>query len=106
MRRAYSVRIERYNSHEFVPELLGEALDHTGSVLPPATQPAMADENYKQAFIAFSREHAVLRFGEYTLKSGRLSPYFFQYRFIRQRRQTRPAWRLLRNCHCPIGRRF
>lgn len=37
----------------------------------------MAKDDYKQTFIAFSREHAVLRFGEFTLKSGRTSPYFF-----------------------------
>ncbi|MEM7251597.1 MAG: orotate phosphoribosyltransferase [Pseudomonadota bacterium] len=32
---------------------------------------------YQQAFIDFAREHDVLRFGEFTLKSGRQSPYFF-----------------------------
>ncbi len=31
----------------------------------------------QQAFIKFSLEHNVLRFGQYTLKSGRVSPYFF-----------------------------
>lgn len=32
---------------------------------------------YQQAFIEFAIEQDVLCFGEYTLKSGRVSPYFF-----------------------------
>ncbi len=32
---------------------------------------------YQEEFIAFALEAEVLRFGEFTLKSGRLSPYFF-----------------------------
>lgn len=32
---------------------------------------------YQQAFLDFAMEQGVLRFGEYTLKSGRISPYFF-----------------------------
>jgi len=34
-------------------------------------------ENYKQEFIQFSLAEGVLKFGEFKLKSGRISPYFF-----------------------------
>jgi orotate phosphoribosyltransferase len=34
-------------------------------------------ENYKQEFIKFSLAEGVLKFGEFKLKSGRISPYFF-----------------------------
>jgi orotate phosphoribosyltransferase len=33
--------------------------------------------DYQREFIEFALEHEVLRFGEFTLKSGRTSPYFF-----------------------------
>ncbi|HIA08548.1 MAG TPA: orotate phosphoribosyltransferase, partial [Chromatiaceae bacterium] len=32
---------------------------------------------YKQEFIQFALDLEVLRFGKFTLKSGRISPYFF-----------------------------
>ncbi|MEM9254407.1 MAG: orotate phosphoribosyltransferase [Pseudomonadota bacterium] len=32
---------------------------------------------YQQEFIELARQHEVLKFGEFTLKSGRKSPYFF-----------------------------
>ncbi len=34
-------------------------------------------EQYKKEFIEFAIEKQVLRFGKFTLKSGRISPYFF-----------------------------
>ncbi|MBT1451505.1 orotate phosphoribosyltransferase [Glaciecola sp. XM2] len=34
-------------------------------------------QDYKREFVAFAIERKVLRFGEFTLKSGRTSPYFF-----------------------------
>ncbi|RFA30045.1 orotate phosphoribosyltransferase [Alkalilimnicola ehrlichii] len=37
----------------------------------------MSDKTYQQAFIDFALATDVLRFGEFTLKSGRRSPYFF-----------------------------
>jgi orotate phosphoribosyltransferase len=33
--------------------------------------------DYQREFIEFALQHEVLRFGEFTLKSGRKSPYFF-----------------------------
>lgn len=33
--------------------------------------------DYQRRFIEFALEHEVLKFGEFTLKSGRTSPYFF-----------------------------
>ncbi|HEX7028979.1 MAG TPA: orotate phosphoribosyltransferase [Gammaproteobacteria bacterium] len=37
----------------------------------------MAANDYRDEFLAFAVERDVLRFGEFTLKSGRKSPYFF-----------------------------
>ncbi len=34
-------------------------------------------QDYKQQFIEFALSRNVLKFGEFTLKSGRISPYFF-----------------------------
>ncbi|MGL4184852.1 MAG: orotate phosphoribosyltransferase, partial [Thiotrichaceae bacterium] len=32
---------------------------------------------YQHAFLDFAISQGVLKFGEFTLKSGRISPYFF-----------------------------
>ena len=37
-------------------------------------------EQYKQEFIEFMVESDVLKFGEFTLKSGRKSPFYFEER--------------------------
>jgi orotate phosphoribosyltransferase len=42
------------------------------AIFPPITM-----QDYKQEFLAFALESGVLRFGEFELKSGRVSPYFF-----------------------------
>lgn len=36
-------------------------------------------KDYQQAFLDFAMQQGVLRFGEFTLKSGRKSPYFFNF---------------------------
>src|SRR5690606_23718264 len=37
----------------------------------------MADTNSRTDFVRFSLEQGVLRFGQFKVKSGRISPYFF-----------------------------
>ena len=42
-------------------------------------------EAYKKEFIDFMVESDVLKFGEFTLKSGRKSPFLYECRCIRNR---------------------
>lgn len=42
-----------------------------------SSQPESKLQPYQRDFIAFAIEQGVLRFGDFTLKSGRVSPYFF-----------------------------
>jgi len=42
-----------------------------------SSQPDSKLQPYQRDFIAFAIEQGVLRFGDFTLKSGRVSPYFF-----------------------------
>jgi orotate phosphoribosyltransferase len=44
-----------------------------------ATSSPCSLESYQRDFIDLSLEMQVLRFGQFTLKSGRASPYFFQF---------------------------
>lgn len=39
--------------------------------------PIMTDSTYRTDFVRFSLEQGVLKFGQFKVKSGRLSPYFF-----------------------------
>ena len=42
-----------------------------------APQPALRSEAFRREFVEFALASGVLRFGEFTTKAGRLSPYFF-----------------------------
>ncbi len=41
------------------------------------THQPMPMHDYQRAFLSLALEHQVLKFGSFTLKSGRVSPYFF-----------------------------
>jgi len=47
-----------------------------------ASLPNNESPDYKSAFLRLALEHGVLRFGEFKLKSGRVSPYFFNLGLI------------------------
>ena len=49
-------------------------------------------EAYKQEFIEFMVDSDVLKFGEFTLKSGRKSPFFYECRRICNRFSARKSW--------------
>ena len=60
-------------------------------------------ENARKAFIGLAVRCNVLRFGEFELKSGRLSPYFFKCGGILHRFGARYARSLLCRCHRPLA---
>ncbi len=47
--------------------------------------------DYKRDFIEFALQKGVLRFGQFTLKSGRNSPYFFNAGLFKPARHWR-SW--------------
>lgn len=49
-------------------------------------------EQYKQEFIEFMVESDVLKFGEFTLKSGRKSPFFYECRSLCDRFTVNASW--------------
>lgn len=53
-------------------------------------------EQYKQEFINFMVESEVLKFGEFTLKSGRKSPFFMNAGAYVTGTQLQPSGRVLR----------
>ena len=50
---------------------------HNDAFVDRLRQSRSALNNFRQDFIAFALRQGVLRFGEFTTKAGRLSPYFF-----------------------------
>ena len=54
-----------------------KSIQTTTSSTTPQQQPQQLLQDYQKEFIQFSIKQKVLQFGTYTLKSGRVSPYFF-----------------------------
>ena len=52
-------------------------------------------EQYKKEFIEFMVESDVLKFGEFTLKSGRKSPFFYECGGLCDRHTAPPSRRIL-----------
>ena len=52
-------------------------------------------EAYKQEFIEFMVDSHVLKFGEFTLKSGRKSPFFMNAGAYVTGSQLKETWRIL-----------
>ena len=53
-------------------------------------------EQYKQEFIEFMVDCAALKFGDFTLKSGRKSPFFMNAGAYVTGSQLKETWRVLR----------
>ena len=53
-------------------------------------------ETYKKEFIEFMVQSDVLKFGEFTLKSGRKSPVFYERRSLCDRGSVKETGRILR----------
>lgn len=49
-------------------------------------------EQYKKEFIEFMVESDVLKFGDFTLKSGRKSPFFYECRSLCYRKSVVKTW--------------
>lgn len=57
--------------------MAGEKTSRYDTGLSPPYQTGYFMRDYQREFIGFALRHGVLRFGNFTLKSGRQSPYFF-----------------------------
>ena len=58
-------------------------------------------EQYKQEFIEFMVDSQVLKFGEFTLKSGRKSPFFMNAACMGRTSDTAPTVRKRRIMEIP-----
>jgi orotate phosphoribosyltransferase len=63
-------------------------------------------KDYQQEFIDFAIEAGVLRFGDFTLKSGRVSPYFFNAGLFNTGRQLARLGRFYAQAIVESGIRF
>jgi len=60
-------------------------------------------QDYKTAFIEFALATGVLKFGEFTLKSGRISPYFFNAGLFNTGRSLAHLGKYYANLICFMG---
>jgi orotate phosphoribosyltransferase len=63
-------------------------------------------QQYKKEFLEFAIDVGVLRFGEFTLKSGRLSPYFFNAGLFNTGRQLARLGRFYAQAIVDAGNEF